>query len=539
MKQFLLLCISLLNLLFFVFPSQVMAQLPPYNTHSAFLDINDVSAAFNSGGDLSWDLLGDPRYEVPKSSGKHALFAGNLWIGGLDGSGQLHMAAQTYRQSGIDMWPGPVADSYDSAYFARYNHVWKVSATEVLTHQSSVGQSGYIIPDDIKSWPGNGDTANGEPFFLAPFEDVNQNLIYEPDSGDYPLFLGDQVLYMISNDMAAFHTETFGAALGADIHLMAYAYDTIASSALDQSIFLSYRIVNRDTQALSEMMAGLWLDFDLGKYNDDHIGCDTMREAYFVYNADPVDDGPFGYGETPPAFGATMLNQSMSYFRTYNNDFSTYGNPEVASDYYGFLKNYWKDSTVLTIGGTGNQGSVPINYAYPGDVSDSSQWSEISAGNPTNRDKRGLGSAGPIVFMPGEILCLDIALVYGRADSGNHLSSVPVLLDAIDEVRTFYAASEEACDLYREEQEMVSIADIPAPIVVDLYPNPAQDMITLKLAEVGAQVRIMDVQGRILVNEMWKNSDEKSFSLREWKSGFYLVHIQKGDRSWTGKFSKL
>lgn len=529
--------ISFFSLLFsLIFSTHLLAQLPTYPDHSASLDINDVNAAFTSGGDLSWDLIGDPRYEVPQGSGKHALFAGNLWIGGLDGTGQLRMTAQTYRQSGMDMWPGPVADSYDSAYFARYAHVWKVSAAEVQAHQSLVGQSGYIIPDDIKSWPGNGDTANGEPFFLAPFEDVDQNFIYEPDSGDYPLFPGDQVLYMISNDMAAFHTETFGEALGADIHLMAYAYDAAAGTALDQTIFLSYRMLNRGTETINEMMAGLWLDFDLGKFNDDHVGCDTMREAYFVYNADSVDDGPYGYGATPPAFGATMLNQSLSYFRTYNNNFAANGNPETATEYYGYLKNYWKDSSVLTIGGTGMQGTVPINYAYPGDVSDSTQWSEVSAGNPSDRDKRGLGSAGPFIFDPGGVICLDVALVYGRADSGNHLSSVPVLLDRMDQIQQFYAESTQACDLYR--LGMVSIDQPQLSFNVDLYPNPAQEQITVKLAEVGAEVRIMDVKGRVLVDELLTNRNEKTFSIGEWTAGIYVIHIQQGDRSWTGKFSK-
>lgn len=118
------------------------------------------------------------------------------------------------------------------------------------------------------------------------------------------------------------------------------------------------------------------------------------------------------------------------------------------------------------------------------------------------------------------------------------LSSISVLQDRIEEVRTFYAGSEHACDLYRQE-EMVSIADIPVPLAVELYPNPAQEMISLKLAEVGAEVKIMDVQGRIIVNETWQHRNEKSFALREWKPGFYLIHVQQGDRSWTGKFSKL
>ncbi|MBK9781978.1 MAG: hypothetical protein IPP55_18365 [Anaerolineales bacterium] len=55
------------------------------------------------------DLTGNALYEVPVGSGKHSLFAGAIWIGGLEaGSNNLKVAAQTYRQSGSDFWPGPI-----------------------------------------------------------------------------------------------------------------------------------------------------------------------------------------------------------------------------------------------------------------------------------------------------------------------------------------------------------------------------------------------------------------------------------------------
>ena len=55
-----------------------------------------------------WWNLSDGKYEIPKNSGKHSMFAGSLWIGGLDDDDQLKVAAQTYRQSGNDFWPGPI-----------------------------------------------------------------------------------------------------------------------------------------------------------------------------------------------------------------------------------------------------------------------------------------------------------------------------------------------------------------------------------------------------------------------------------------------
>ena len=46
------------------------------------LSINNVRATILGGGDMWWDL-NTARYEVPKGSNKHSMFAGSLWLGGV------------------------------------------------------------------------------------------------------------------------------------------------------------------------------------------------------------------------------------------------------------------------------------------------------------------------------------------------------------------------------------------------------------------------------------------------------------------------
>src|ERR1017187_5980338 len=70
------------------------------------LSINNVVAPFNADGYLFWNFV-NAGFEVPKGSGKHTIFAGAPWIGGIDNNGLLHVAAQTYRQTGSDFFPGP------------------------------------------------------------------------------------------------------------------------------------------------------------------------------------------------------------------------------------------------------------------------------------------------------------------------------------------------------------------------------------------------------------------------------------------------
>ena len=76
-------------------------------TSQTDLDINNIRTTIMAGGDMWWDL-NDAKYEIPKGSGKHSMFAGALWIAGESDGGQLKVAAMTYRQDGSDFWTGPL-----------------------------------------------------------------------------------------------------------------------------------------------------------------------------------------------------------------------------------------------------------------------------------------------------------------------------------------------------------------------------------------------------------------------------------------------
>ena len=100
-----------------------------------YLDINQVKARVNSGGDLHWDPSNNTiGYECPIGSGRGYWDPASLWLGGLDNGGQLKVAAQTYRQSGVDFWPGPLTTSgatTNSTTVNQYNRVWKLNKTDI------------------------------------------------------------------------------------------------------------------------------------------------------------------------------------------------------------------------------------------------------------------------------------------------------------------------------------------------------------------------------------------------------------------------
>src|SRR5574337_903060 len=156
------------------------------------LDINNVRTTIMTGGDMWWDLQ-SAKYEVPKDGGAHSIFAGALWIGGLDAGGQLKVAAMTYRQTGNDFWPGPLdtaAVSIDATTCTVFDRHWKITRKEVedfveWNANPSVNPN-FSVPLAIQTWPGNGDPSLNQGRYLAPFVDVDGDGVYNWSAGDYP-----------------------------------------------------------------------------------------------------------------------------------------------------------------------------------------------------------------------------------------------------------------------------------------------------------------------------------------------------------------
>ncbi|MDW8347493.1 MAG: hypothetical protein RML94_11080, partial [Bacteroidia bacterium] len=204
-------------------------------TSFAQLDINNVRTTLMNGGDMWWDLVGSPRYEVPKNNTpgatpKHALFAGAIWIGGYDGGGQLRLAAQTYRQTGTDFYPGPLdaTADIDPATCLKYDKHFTVFKSEVdafiNAYQTGAVSSGsFVIPKNIIDWPAKKSLSDPD---LAPFEDIDGNGIYDPNSGDYPAIFGDQAIWWVYNDKGNIHSETSAEPIGIEIQTMAFAFVT-------------------------------------------------------------------------------------------------------------------------------------------------------------------------------------------------------------------------------------------------------------------------------------------------------------------------
>jgi len=116
---------------------------------SAFewLNINNVRTRINAGGDMWWDLPGGigAQYFIPANGSATSLFAGALWIAGLDINNQLKCAAVRFRQGpdlkgGNDFWTGPltlVGAAIDEFTCAQWDQVFKITRAEVMSSSTT------------------------------------------------------------------------------------------------------------------------------------------------------------------------------------------------------------------------------------------------------------------------------------------------------------------------------------------------------------------------------------------------------------------
>ncbi len=442
-----------------------VAQMPPIS----HLEINNVRPTILGNGSYyypnRWNASdGTPKtcltWEVPEGSGKETIQQHSIWFGGLDSNGSLHLAAMQYGQNGQDYWMGPLrtADaSVDLMTSLKFHRVWNLTRAEIEQFIAHHGENGYVVPDDILSWPAHGDAGYAEN--LAPFVDVNGDGHYNPVEGDYPDIKGDQCLYYIFNDSYGDHTETDGSKIGLEIHGMAYAFDAPNDEALNNTVFVNYKFFNRSSNNYNDVYVGLWNDWEIGCGGDDYVGCDVQRSSCFAYNGTEIDGSgeAWAYGGTPPVQVCAVLSGpdglGMSSFVFHDSGAGSTGDPQNAQEYYNLLRGFWRDGTAIQYGGTGHSGDPnavgpSCHYMYPGNSDPDNIgtegvapnggynangvfWTEEHEGNAPG-DRRGLVSVGPFDFPAGSMKELNYAMItVWKNDSQSAMERMGVFVDHV------------------------------------------------------------------------------------------------------------
>ncbi len=479
------------------------------------LNVNQLKADATPSTNLFFDPWNNrPGFEAPQGSGVYAIYSASPWVTGFH-NGTMHSAAPTY-----DNQPAPTAGPHaavmDADFYERYYQVWKLDQATIAQHAQQWDQSGYVMPYAITTWPGNGNVDNGEPARLAPFKDLDNDGLYEPASGEYPLIRGDQAVYFIlhsEQDADSLHPP-----MQLDLHVMHYAYNTAGNADLQHTVFTNYRIVNRGDLDFTGVRFGAFTDMDLGYDSDDLAGCDSLLGLFFNYNGDGLDEPGFGspgYGANIPAQGVLFLNQAMS---AHNAICRSAGFVTPLEDaIYGTFQGAPFAQPLSPL-------DHPTHFEYPGGA-----W--VDQLNSCS-GRYAVGSSGPFTLNAGDTLCVDLAYPWARAASGDPLESLEALRTRAQAVKNWYQA--QAWDCGEVEDIITRLDDMGSTTGLKLHPNPANSWVVVERGEWNGPARfhLMDVSGRSLLDQSG-NGPSVTLDLAGIAPGSYLVVVDDGTQRHT------
>jgi hypothetical protein len=541
------------------------------------LNINNINALISPVGCHFYDFE-SAHFEVPKGSGKHSIFAHSMWIGGIRDDTQLCIAADPYRQDGTDFIVGPVTTNPDSNYYIKWNRDWKISKTQIQYHINNWNQPGYDPIEVIKNWPAHGNPTLGQSENIAPYYDKNSNGIYEPMSGDYPLIMGDEAVFFVFND-SKIHMVTHSEKLGIEIHGMAYGYDRPEDSALNNTLFMHYDIINLSADNFHDTYIGLFTDFDLGFAQDDYIASDITNGMAYCYNGVSTDGSGqvYAYGEHPPAIGMKVIggpflepdgidnltgecgyslnglnfgdniadNERLgmtNFTNLYNPSFFPYTHD--GPYYYKSMQSIWQDGTHLIYGGNGHPtvgGIGPdCNFMFPGNSDtvcnygtngilpngglnqNGNYWTEATVGNIPD-DRRGVASIGPFNFDAGETIPLDYCFTWARDYQGDNNSSAELLRERIATLAPSWN------NLITAPLTYFGVPDNKQSASLTIYPNPIRDRATVVFEGTSQQpYQLFSINGELLLQGTLKPGSNL-LDISTLKPGVYI--LKSGSRN--------
>ena len=305
----------------------------------------------NNGLFLDYHVSGDSALEWPKGTGAHSIFQSALWMGATV-NGSIRTIVGDYTQ---DMGPGP----WGGDPLAAVHRIYKVEKSMLASPLDFA---------DFQEWPVD---------FGAPWVDVDGDGTYSPlpAGPDHPEFVGDQVLWFVSNDGDPAYKLNFGTSpLNVEIQTTMFGFDR--PDVFGDMVFLKQLVINKGSDDLVDTYMGLWSDPDLGYAGDDLVGCDVDLGMGYVWNDGddstystldigtpaagydffqgpmvPCEDGDSE--EVCPAEGAKMFgtrhpgmkNLKMSSFAFYINGDATYTDPSDENEGYFYLQGLRKDGS--------------------------------------------------------------------------------------------------------------------------------------------------------------------------------------------------
>lgn len=533
------------------------------------LEINNIRARNEANGLLfnNTSTLSSG-FEAPIDSAMHTFYAFNLWVSGIADSMIYAYGTKFLSSFGNTYRYGPVMESqYYETENEIWDRVWNITRAEIEYHIINLNDPGYIIPEVIENWPAHGDVSKGQAANLAPFIDVDDNDIYEPELGDYPDILGDQAIYSIYNG------ERFNEdmnPMGIETHVMTYAFD--CDDILDNVIFLYTKHYNRSELNYNDAFLGFYADTDIGDYTDDFIITDVDRASVIAINGDAFDND---YGAILPGQSITILRGVKQDTDNLDNDFGiqdmqtingigygdgivdneyrgldfsvdvsntgvAMGDPDNEIEFYNTMTGKWRYGNPIKYGGNGyDTDTSSINSRYKNSVNDTYQYgtygilpNENTAWATIPSDKRMIGSSGPFTFEAGSSKDMYLAFVFARQGIGSDTSAA-LVRENIDALKLLFDSDDLECGSL-----VLSIKDsqVSEPNILSVYPNPFNSLVyfTYEGSDPNASIRIYDLVGHELMQASVKQG-ENQLNLDKFGGNAFIIKLIDQGTSYSQK----
>jgi photosystem II stability/assembly factor-like uncharacterized protein len=495
------------------------------------LDGNNIRSYFWTTGIMNQNptMINTPGFEWPKGSNKYAIFTSGLSVAGYV-NGILKEAMVSYNG---ELWQGFINNGVPEtpAYMKR---IYKVRQGDNCYNSVDWANWGLMVP------------------YGAPFRDVNNNGVYDMCIDTPGVRNASQTLFMALTDGYPWkHSpgEGFGGGtlpLYADFRITAWCY---SDSIVQDVQFIKYVVINKSNSAWDSVIFSLVGDADLGDANDDYVGMDSLRNLWYLYNADNNDPV---YGTNPPAVGMRMIRFPVKKNVTPHDtikassgvqfsctgcgtppcETSPNGEPLGA---YNFMKGYkkdlspWMNPVCLP--------PAPTKFIYSGEPEFASGWTEykgcvFNCGGPNGQilafappgDRRYILNAGAPDFkvFPGDTQTVVIGQMIARGSS--NLNSVTKLKQLSDIVVNFY----QTVDV-----KQISTQVPESYYLLQNYPNPFNPVTKIKFGIPESdfvELEIYDILGK-LVQVLVKNNLSAGEYEYEWNgsahsSGIYFYRMK-------------
>jgi len=486
--------------------------------------------------------------------------AGFFWPGGNCGSASsvfidgfvyggivdslVNVNGSTYRQGwqpGNILGDGKAADPNDPAF-----KVWKIKKDWELMPDGPIRDE---YEYDFNNWPVE---------YGVPWIDVDGDGKFTRGV-DEPQFVGDEVLFHVSNDLDPEITNSvYGSPpIGLEFQVTVWAHNT--NDFLRDVVFKKYIMINKSGKTIENMCFAYWTDGDLGFAEDDFIGCDTSLNLAYQYNGDNYDDDFYGYG--PPACGHMIVqgpkipspgdsakfndnwtkdhrNLGLTTFFPYLKSDLIFGDAELGSP-TGIYRNMQGLSVRYGEPFTNPHTGKPTKFGVPGDPVNGIGWYE-GAGWPNGRragDRRYLMSSGPFDVAPGDTQ--EVVYAIFMAQGSDNIQSVAELKNTARAIQDYWDKV-----IYTDVEDE-NISHLPTRFELSQnYPNPFNPTTTIKYSiphglipsgDEGwlVQLSFYDILGRELKTLVNKQQNPGNYTVEfdasYLTSGVYFYRLKSDD----------